>query len=197
MLYNVVMSKQKVHKLKDGDEAPHFSVLDINDERVEINTDNDKKILLCFFRYSGCPWCNLAIYRLTRMAPDLEARGVKIVCFVQSARKNIVKNVVNRHEVKPPFTIVPDPDKIIYSLYGVEENALKYFASLKKVPEWIHSSYRLHFKQPEVDKSVTLVPAQFLLDSDGTIIKVHYGTDYTDDMTYSEIKDAIASDIST
>ena len=186
-----------MQKLKDGDEAPYFSVVDINGEKVEINKDNGKKILLSFFRYSGCPWCNLAIYRLTEMAPDLEMQGVKVVCFVQSTQENIEKNVINRHDLKPPFNVVPDPDKIIYDLYGVEESALKYFTSLRKAPEWIYSSYKLHFKQPEVDGSATLVPAQFLIDSDGTIIKVHYGTDYADDMTYSEIKDAIASYMST
>ena len=191
------MSKQEVLKLKDRDEAPCFSAIDINGEKVEINKDNKKKTLLCFFRYSGCPWCNLAIYRLTQMAPDLEAQGVTIVCFVQSTRESIVNNVINRHDPKPPFTVVPDPDKIIYGLYGVEENALKYFTSLRKAPDWIYSSYTLHFKQPEIDGSVTLVPAQFLIDSDGTIIKVHYGTDYADDMTYSEIKDAIASYMTT
>ncbi|MES2749296.1 MAG: redoxin domain-containing protein [Patescibacteria group bacterium] len=191
------MAKQEAPKLKDGDVAPYFSVVDINGGKVEINKDNGKKILLSFFRYSGCPWCNLAIYRLTEMAPELESQGVKVVCFVQSKQEDIVKNVINRHDVKPPFNLVPDPDKIIYGLYGVEESALKYFTSLRKLPEWIYSSYKLHYKQPEVDGSVTLVPAQFLIDSDGTIIKVHYGTDYADDMTYSEIKLAIASYIST
>lgn len=131
------------------------------------------------------------------MAPDLESHGVKIVCFVQSPRENIEKNVINRHDVKPPFAVIPDPDKVIYDLYGVEESALKYFTSLRKAPEWIYSSYKLSFKQPEVDGSVTLVPAQFLIDADGTIIKVHYGTDYADDMTYSEIIDAITSYICT
>lgn len=190
------MSNQEVQKLTDGNQAPSFSVEDIFGEKVEINTTNGQKVLLSFFRYSGCPWCNLAIYRLTQMAPDLEAQGVKVVCFVQSNRENIIHNVINRHDPKPPFTIVPDPNKIIYGLYAVEENALKYFTSLRKAPEWIYSSYKLHFKQPEVDGSVTLVPAQFLIDADGTLIKVHYGTDYADDMTYSEIKAAIASYIS-
>jgi len=191
------MSKQEVQKLKNRDKAPHFSVVDINGEKVEINKENGQKILLSFFRYSGCPWCNLAIYRLTQMAPDLEEQGVKVVCFVQSSREDIVKNVINRHDPTPPFTIVPDPDKVVYDLYAVEENALKYFTSLRKAPKWIYSSYKLHFKQPEVDGSVTLVPAQFLIDSDGTIIKVHYGTDYADDMTYSEIKAAIVSYLSS
>ncbi len=191
------MPNQQMQKLKNGDEAPNFSVVDINGEKVEINKDNGKKIFLSFFRYSGCPWCNLAIYRLTEMAPDLEAQGVKVVCFVQSTQENIEKNIINRHDVKPPFTIVSDPNKIIYDLYGVEESALKYFTSLRKAPEWIYSSFKLNFKQPEVDGSVTLVPAQFLIDSDGTIIKVHYGTDYADDMTYSEIQVALALNIST
>lgn len=189
------MSNQALQKLKNGDKAPHFSVVDINGEKVEINSDNSKKVFLSFFRYSGCPWCNLAIYRLTQMAPDLEAQGIKVVCFVQSTQEDIKKNVIDRHDPKPPFTIVPDPNKEIYSLFGVEESALKYFTSLRQLPEWIYSSYTLHFKQPEVDGSVTLVPAQFLIDADGTIIKVHYGTDYADDMTFSEIKDAIASHI--
>ena len=185
------MSKHKAQKLKSGDEAPQFSVQDIFGETININRDCGQKILLSFFRYSGCPWCNLAIFRLTQMAPDLEAEGVKIVCFVQSTRENIVKNIINRHDPRPPFAIVPDPEKKVYAQYAVEENALKYFTSLKKAPEWIHSSYTLKFKQPAVDGDVTLVPAQFLVDSDGTIIKVHYGTNYADDMTYAEIKEAI------
>ena len=190
------MSEQEMSKLTNGDEAPNFSVEDINGEIVEISKNNGNKILLSFFRYSGCPWCNLAIYRLTQMVPQLEAQGITVVCFVQSTREDIVKNVINRHDPKPPFIIVPDPNKIIYGLYAVEESALKYFTSLRKAPEWIYSSYKLHFKQPEVDGSVNLVPAQFLIDSDGTLIKVHYGTDYADDLTYLEIKGAIDSYVS-
>ena len=191
------MSEQVVEKLKNGDAAPRFSVVDINGQKIEISQSNGQKVLLSFFRYSGCPWCNLAIYRLTQMTPALEAQGIKVVCFVQSTREDIVNNVINRHDPKPPFIIVPDPTKTVYSLYAVEENALKYFTSLRKAPEWIYSSYKLHFKQPEVDGSVTLVPAQFLIDSDGTIIKAHYGTDYADDMTHTEIKEAIAAHITT
>ena len=191
------MSDSQVQKLKNGDKAPNFSVVDIDGEQIEINGNDGKKILLSFFRYSGCPWCNLAIYRLSQMTPDLEAQGVKVICFVQSTREDIVKNVINRHDPKPPFSIVPDPNKIIYGLYAVEESALKYFTSLRKAPEWIYSAYKLHFKQPEVDGNMTLVPAQFLIDSDGTLIKVHYGTDYADDMTYSEIKAAIAASMIT
>lgn len=47
------MSKQEMQKLKDGDEAPSFSVLDINNEKVEITKENDTKILLCFSGTQG------------------------------------------------------------------------------------------------------------------------------------------------
>ncbi|MDA8596924.1 redoxin domain-containing protein [Candidatus Pacebacteria bacterium] len=188
------MFEGKATKLSNGDQAPHFSVTDINGEAVTISKQNEQKILLSFFRYSGCPWCNLAIYRLTQMAPDLENEGIRVVCFVQSPRESIVENVMNRHDPKPPFAIIADPEKTIYNQYAVEENALKYFTSLKQFPEWIHASFTHKFKQMSVDGDATLVPAQFLIDSDGTIIKVHYGTDYADDMTLTEIKEAIRSE---
>ena len=43
------MAEQKVEKLKNGEKAPHFSVVDINGETVQVGNDNGKKILLSFF----------------------------------------------------------------------------------------------------------------------------------------------------
>jgi len=176
-----------ITKLTDGETAPGFSVEDIYGQKISLDTSNTDTVLVSFFRYAGCPWCNLAIYRLGQIAPVLEKKDLKIICFVQSTKENILKNIIERHTPKPSFHIVADPQKTIYDLYAVEDSALKAVPSLLKIPQWIKSVRKHHFPQADIDGSMTLVPAQFILGRHLKILRAHYGLNYADELTFQEI----------
>lgn len=180
----------KLIRLKVGQIAPSFSCSDIFGRKIDLSDYKDDKLLICFFRYAGCPWCNLAIHRLTLSYSRFEDLNLKVLAFVQSKPENIKKYIFDRHIPPPKFPIIADPLRLIYDLYGVSDSIPKAAKSLVKLPAWVQSSFRKGFKQGRVDGSLTLVPAQFLLGPrDLRIYKVKYGADYYDHIPFVEIMD--------
>ena len=70
---------------------------------------------LQFVRFAGCPICNLHLRRFAGRASELASAGiVEIVVFHSSAEE------LMKYEAELPFPAVPDPDKRLYGLFGVE-----------------------------------------------------------------------------
>lgn len=170
---------KKSSKLRVGQLAPDFARADIEGNVVKLADYKNDKLLICFFRYAGCPWCNLAIHRLTISYPRLKELNLKVIAFVQSKPENIKKYIINRHQPSPPFPIIADPLREIYNMYGVDDSLPAAARSLVKIPGWLYASLGKGFRQTEIDGSLTLVPAQFLIEPGGQKIHtVNYGVDY-------------------
>lgn len=175
--------------LKVGDVAPPFSVHDVFGNTVDLSSYDEKFVLLVFLRYSGCPWCNLALHRLSLEHSMLSKNGCEIIAFIQSDKEHIIQNIYERHKVKPPFPVVADPAKEYYRLYGVKTSTIGVVArSIGKVPYWVQAVYKHGFKQTSVDGDLFLVPALFLVNgSTCEIVKIEYGSSFYDHDTFTEI----------
>lgn len=177
-------------KLKQGDKAPQFSTTDINGNQINLSDYADKKVMLAFFRYAGCPWCNLAIHRLTLEYEKLSSKGLHVIAIVQSKKENIMKNIMDRHTPQPPFPIIADPEKKLYNLYGVRPSLLKVIPSVMEIPAWLNSSTKHNFKQSTIDGSLLMVPAQFLItEKEQKIFKAHYGANFNDNISFVDLYD--------
>ena len=185
-----------MNKLTEGQKAPVFVIKDIFNNIIDLNNYSEKTTLLCFFRYAGCPWCNLALHHLSKVFPELNKKGLEVIAFLQSEKENILENILQRHVPKPQFTLISDPNLEIYKKYGVEEDKAKMIASLKKIPAWVDASFKKKFMQTTVDGSLFLVPAQFIIGPpDLTIKKTKYWSDYYDPMTFVEINEFLTFDV--
>jgi peroxiredoxin Q/BCP len=174
--------------LKAGDLAPDFTVKDVDGHSVKLSKFSQKRILIGFMRYSGCPFCNLALHRLTVEAPLLKQNDCDIITFIQSTPDNISKNIYGRHAVRPPFPIIADPEMKQYKKYDVHENKMAYIKSISKIPYWVHSVRAHGFKQTDIDGKLFLVPAFFLIDGKTMqIIKADYGSSFYDHDTFTDV----------
>jgi peroxiredoxin Q/BCP len=176
-------------KLQAGQPAPDFNCTDIFGNSVKLADYQHEKLLLCFFRYAGCPWCNLAIHRLTLAYPAFQELNLNVVAFIQSQPENIKHYIFDRHTPPPQFPIIADPERTVYDLYGVRDSLPAAARSLVKLPDWVQASFRKGFKQGTADGSLTLVPAQFLIERSSKIYKANYGVDYYDHLPIVEIMD--------
>ena len=175
-------------KLKPGEKAPSFETTDIAGRRIRLSDYEGKKVLLCFFRYAGCPWCNLALFRLTKEYPKYEGLGLEVIAFIQSSRENIENNVTKRHHPAPQFPLIADQQRKVYQQYGVEDSLFAFAKSIRKIPQFIEAWFHHKFRQGKIDGSTTLVPAQFLIGPPGLQIhKASYGADYFDRIPMAEI----------
>ena len=182
----------KRKKLNLGDIAPQFRTTDVLGNVVDLAVYKDKFVLLAFLRFSGCPFCNLTIHRLSMEYSMLTKNGCQVIAIVQSAGDGIKKNIYDRHKVRPPYPIIADPDRALCDLYGVRESKLAAVWSIKDIPYWIEAVYGHGFRQAEIDGSLLLVPALFLVGpGDQKIVRAGYGSSFYDHATFTSIYESL------
>lgn len=174
-------------RLKVGDTIPDFWTRDINGKEVD-SRKIKRDTLIVFLRYAGCPFCNLAIYRLTVEYKQLKKSGCDVIAFVQSTEESIEENIIQQQDALPPFPIVPDQPQDIYRLFGVTPNAAKAAKyTAKNAAHWVDAVFNKKFKQTSFDGQAFMVPAYFLVDKSGVVKLRNYDASMYEDDTFTPI----------
>lgn len=172
--------------------APVFSAVDVFGAQINLGNYSDDYVLLVFLRYSGCPWCNLAIYRLSLEYPRLKAEKCQVIAFVQSDKKDVLENIYRRHDPKPQFPIIADYEMRFYKQFGVGLSGLSILSAITKIPYWLESVRKLGFKQKQLDGNFFLVPAWFLINNNtGKIVRSERGVSFYNHETFINIYDSL------
>ncbi len=180
------------NKVAIGHKAPFFEVKDVFDEPVSLESYKNKKLLLVFLRYAGCPFCNLSVHRLTLEYPILEKSGCDVITFIQSPKEAVIESIYNRHAKRPPFKIIADPNMDIYKKYKVKTSLRAPLRTITKIPYWVHAVSKHGFKQKKVDGNFFLVPAMFLLDkTTQNVLESHYGKSFYEHQTFTDIYESL------
>lgn len=157
-------------------DAPHFDAQDVYGKKVDLAEIKSRYTLLVFLRYAGCPFCNLAIYRLSLEYERLKAESCEIIAFVQSSKEMVKKNIYERHDPKPQFSIIPDHDMTFYDKFDVGPSVLGSLPAITKIPFWLESVYKQGFSQQTMDGKFFMVPAWFLVNNEtGKIVQTARG----------------------
>ncbi len=175
-------------RLKPGDVAPEFSVKDAKGGDVRLSSFTGKRTLLVFFRYAGCPFCNLALDRLLAAYPRLSSQGLNVVAFFQSDRELTERYILKRHVV--PFPVVPDPERAIYERYGIESSVMAAIRTALHLDDFVRA-WRRGYKQPAIDGDFFLVPATFLIDKDLKVRRADYGRHFAVPFDFLGIEEAL------
>src|SRR5690349_8764868 len=110
-------------KLYSHQPAIDFTMSDIYGRKISLSDFRGKKIHLAFFRNVNCPFCNLRVHQLSKLNDDFESKGMKMIYFFESDPKLLLKSIF--HQQISPIPLIGDPDKRIYTRYGVEASTLK------------------------------------------------------------------------
>lgn len=170
-------------KLHNGDRYIDFTISDYDGKSITLSEIKGKKILLSFYRYASCPLCNLRVHELIKRYPEYQHHGLFILSFFESDRESMAE-YVGRQDT--PFSLIPDPERRVYSLYRVESSLFKYIKGLMNGR--LREAIKMGFHIGKMENKKTLVPADFLIE-DGIIKKVYYGKDISDHIPFSEIDD--------
>jgi peroxiredoxin len=90
-----------------GDTVAPFTVIDQDGNKLtrETLTANGPAVLV-FFRFAGCPACNLALpYYNETLLPGLQQAGIPLVAI--SAQHPVDRGIIDRHGLK--FSVAGDP----------------------------------------------------------------------------------------
>lgn len=124
---------------------------------------------LQFRRFAGCPVCNLHLRSFARGLAQLGAAGVETVAFFHSSAATM-----RPFHADLPFPVVPDPERRWYRQFGVERSALA-AAHPKAVWSALRGMVGTRSNPFRGEGGKDGLPADFLVDRDGTILAAHYG----------------------
>lgn len=180
-------------RLAVGQTAPEISMRDVFGTSVSFDSQKSEFTLLAFLRYSGCPWCNLTINKLSQEREKLDKNDCSIVCFIQSPKDSVIKNVHNRAKNAPlKITTIADPTLEVYEQYSIQSSKKGILASILDLPAWIRSVFWNGFTQKSIDGDLFLIPATFVVHNDTRqIVYADYGSSYYGHEDYRDIYAAI------
>jgi peroxiredoxin Q/BCP len=182
LFQNIAMSQ----KLKIGDKAPDFETTDTNGNTIKLSNFKGQKVLIAFFRYAGCPVCNFRIHELIENYDSIRSEGYEIIAIFESNNVTL-KDYLS--ETPIPFTVIGDPKLKLYKEYSVEKSFWKMLSSAfkKQTKEAMKKGNKLFSKKYKRDGNLTRLPADFIVDENGILKAVHYGTNISDHLPITEI----------
>lgn len=160
--------------LKEGTMTPYFSGTDQNGNTIAINKLTQKgKVVLFFYRGYWCGICNSHLSNFQDSLNLITDLGASVVAITpersEYAQRTIVKNNLS-------FSVLTDPDQKIMDSYGV-----KY-----EVNSGSDYQQDIDWKKVNGD-NVLPVPATYIIDEEGKIIKTFFNPDFRDRASVAEI----------
>lgn len=175
-------------KLQKGQKALDFTARDINNNEVRLSEFKGKKIILSFYRNVNCPFCNRRIHKIMGHNLRFKDAGVQLVFLFESSNQKISSSIF--HQGISPWPLIGDPEKKIYTQYGVEHSTLKMLKTLFVANGTQAKKDTNDLNLPEdKEASMNLIPADFLIDENFTIVKAHYGNHLDDHIEFEELKE--------
>lgn len=165
--------------------APNFSLKDIYGVHRTLSDYRGKKLMISFYRYAACTFCNLRISELIKLYPEFAQHNFEMIAFFQSPAEKILGYAGAK---KPPFPIFPDPKREIYKQYGVVQSSVwKYLLGIINLPKLLRS-FKDGVHWGDTDGDTHLLPADFLVNEQGNIVTAYYAKDISDHLLVEEIK---------
>ncbi|MBW8814284.1 MAG: AhpC/TSA family protein [Caulobacterales bacterium] len=121
---NIDQRRELVHAadprawLAVGDAAPAFELEEVNGERLTLEgLTAAGPAVLVFFRYAGCPACNIALpYYNHALAPGLRDLGATLVAVSPQVPERLV-DIKRRHDLS--FRVATDHDNALGRRLGI------------------------------------------------------------------------------
>jgi peroxiredoxin len=142
---------------------------------------NGRFVHLQFRRFAGCPVCSLHLRRFARVHEAFSSAGVDVVAFFHSSAASLAP-----YHADLPFPVVPDPERVYYSRFGVGRSMLGLVH-----PKVVWSGMKGLFAAPSSpfvgEGGHDGLPADLLIDPDGRLVASHYGAHADDQWEPDEV----------
>ena len=172
-------------RLKAGDKLTNIKLPAIDGTIFDSDSVKGKPIMLSFFRFASCPFCNLRINELVRRFDEF-GDDFTIIAIFDSPLDNLARHTAGH---KAPFPILADESNKYYREYSIERSVLGVIKGmLFKMPRLLKGMFKGYV--PLVIKgSLTTMPADFLIDRNGVIQTAYYGKDEGDHLPIDLVKE--------
>lgn len=168
-------------KLEIGEIAPDFKLLNILEKEISLSELRGKKVWLAFYRYTGCPACNLHIQKVQKNFHNWEGQITKLAIFQTPLNKMQQDLVAGDFS----FHFLSDQSERIYDLYSTHKSWMALF-NPTIMPTLLNSMMSGNLPSSP-DGSINRMPAEFLISEEGIIQDVHYGQTIADHLEFKRI----------
>jgi thioredoxin-dependent peroxiredoxin len=176
-------------RLHPSAQAPAFTTTDLDGKTLSLSDYRGRKLMLSFYRYASCPFCNLRIHALRQRAQGWQDQGMDMIAVFQSPADSIRAYAAGE---TTEFPVIPDPERQLYTLYGTEVSWLAFAKSAGRVKD-VASAMSKGFLPGKMEGEVNQVPADFLIDENGRLHTAFYGADIGDHLALELIEAFVAS----
>jgi thioredoxin-dependent peroxiredoxin len=175
-------------RLLVGQKAPQFDLLDVYGRPITLEDYRGVFLLLSFYRFAGCPICNVRMWELAEKASAYRTNGLHLLACIDS-RVERVDQELDRYSY--PFPLIAGLGGDLYQKYGVESSVPRAVRGLFTRSGTLLQARNRNFSswipRRNVDGRFGRLPADFLIDPGGRILLAHYGQDLGDFLPASQV----------
>ena len=149
----------------------------------------ERPVALVFPRHFGCPFGRRQVVQLRREQNGLKKAGIDVV-LVSSGTP--AQAEAFRHDYKVPFTIIRDPNRVLFKKYGLRDMDLRDYRSprmLVQVVKVLAGGYGYKSGQG----SSSQLGGVFIIDTGGKVRFAHIAVNAADHPSPQEIIQAAAT----
>ncbi|WP_291723954.1 redoxin domain-containing protein [Bernardetia sp.] len=176
-------------RLRNGQVAPLFALEDVYGRNIDLSSykSKNKKILISFFRNVACPFCNFRIHQLTRKNKNWKDK-LEMIFFLESKKEVVLRSIF--HQEVSPIPIISDEKRIMYQKYGVENSIFKFLGTMLSAERraTFNKAKEMGLGIETDEKTITTIPADFLLDENLNIVEAYYGNNASDHLPFEKIE---------
>jgi peroxiredoxin Q/BCP len=171
-------------RLNAGTLAPRIQLPCIDGSVFDTESLRGHRYLLGFFRFAGCPFCNMRLHGLVKRFASYP-EDFTVVAVFDSPLENLALHT-RRHNA--PFPILADESNHYYRAYGIERSLMGVAKAITtRVPTLIKATLKGYIPI-RVKGSMTTMPADFLVDAEGIIQLAYYGRDEGDHLPFADVE---------
>lgn len=168
-------------RLSKGDSITHIQLPSIDGTQFNSKIFKGKPFIISFFRFAGCPFCNLRIHEMVNTYQE----NFNIVAIFDSPLNNLIKYSKGHNA---PFSILADEQNIYYKKYGVEKSFLGMLEGMfLHFPRLIKGMFK-GYLPTTLKGSLITMPADFLIDKHGKIHTAYYAKHEADHIPLETIR---------
>ena len=170
----------------------NFTATDLYGDQFSLNDYRGKAVILSFFRNSTCPFCLKRVFDLSVQQLHWRKKGVEVICVFTSPSEELINFHKNKFD---RLRVIPDPNLNLYQQYGIEKSLSGFFKGIiLRFSTMIYGF--LNGAKITKNPHRTILPADFLIDPEGSIVKLHYGTNAADNIPMEHLQNFVR-DMST
>ena len=164
-------------KINVGDDAPQMTLPAIDGSSFDMASMKGKRIILTFFRFSSCPFCNIRIHRILKRWNEFPDDAVMVGVF--DAKIGELTKRMKKHN--PPFTVVADETYEHFLKNDVKKSLWRVLLAPLRAPlTMLEAMFRGYIPLTLSLSKLSTIPVDVLIDENGKVVEAHYCKDTVD-----------------